>query len=88
MAHKKGGGSTGNGRDSHGQRLGIKVYGGQFARAGSIIVRQRGSKFVAGKNAKMGKDDTIFSLVNGLVFFDFLNKEKKRVNISPLAQKV
>ncbi len=83
MAHKKGGGSTSNGRDSHGQRLGIKVYGGQFARAGSIIVRQRGTKFIPGKNTKQGKDDTIFSLTNGTVFFDFAAKDKKRVNIIP-----
>ena len=69
MAHKKGQGSVKNGRDSQGQRLGVKLYGGQEAKAGSIIVRQRGTAIKVGTNVKLGKDDTIFSLVEGIVTF-------------------
>ena len=69
MAHKKGLGSTRNGRDSNSQRLGIKAYGGQFVTAGSIIVRQRGTRFFPGPNVGKGKDDTLFSLVDGKVAF-------------------
>ena len=69
MAHKKGGGSSRNGRDSESKRLGVKTYGGQEISAGSIIVRQRGSKFEAGFNAGIGKDDTIFALIDGKVEF-------------------
>jgi large subunit ribosomal protein L27 len=69
MAHKKGAGSTKNGRDSNPQYLGVKAYGGQFVTAGSIIIRQRGSKFVPGHGAKMGRDDTIFALTDGSVEF-------------------
>ncbi len=69
MAHKKAGGSTSNGRDSHGQRLGVKKYAGEVVRAGHILVRQRGSKIRAGQNVAMGKDDTLFSLINGVVKF-------------------
>ncbi|HEX8341862.1 MAG TPA: 50S ribosomal protein L27 [Tepidisphaeraceae bacterium] len=69
MAHKKGGGSSKNGRDSNPQYLGVKVYGGQSVKAGSIILRQRGTKFVPGFNAGSGKDDTIFSLIDGTVEF-------------------
>jgi large subunit ribosomal protein L27 len=82
MAHKKGQGSTHNGRDSHSKRLGVKRYGGQVVSAGSIIVRQRGAKFVAGKNVGTGRDWTLFALVDGKVFFD---QESRRVNIAPLA---
>jgi large subunit ribosomal protein L27 len=69
MAHKKGAGSTKNGRDSNPQYLGVKAYGGQFVTAGSIILRQRGTKFVPGFNTKLGKDDTIFALLDGNVEF-------------------
>lgn len=69
MAHKKGAGSTKNGRDSNPQYLGVKAYGGQFVIAGSIILRQRGTKFVPGFNTKLGKDDTIFALTDGKVEF-------------------
>jgi len=69
MAHKKGGGSTKNGRDSNPQYLGVKAYGGQFVTAGSIILRQRGTTFRPGFNAGLGKDDTIFALVDGKVEF-------------------
>ena len=67
MAHKKGGGSSTNGRDSHGQRLGVKRFGGQLVNAGTIIVRQRGTKHRAGENVAQGKDDTLFALVTGYV---------------------
>jgi large subunit ribosomal protein L27 len=70
MAQKKGGGSTRNGRDSEGKRLGVKVYGGQSVSAGSIIVRQRGTKFHPGPNVGIGKDHTLFALVDGRVQFD------------------
>jgi len=74
MAHKKGQGSTRNGRDSNSQRLGIKAGGGQLVSAGSILVRQRGTKWHPGKNVKRGKDDTLFALVNGIVTFRSANK--------------
>ena len=70
MAHKKGQGSTRNGRDSNSQRLGIKAYGGQTVRAGSIIVRQRGTKFHPGRNVGIGRDDTLFALADGIVTFE------------------
>lgn len=69
MAHKKGQGSTKNGRDSHSQRLGLKVGSGQLVTAGSIIVRQRGTKWAAGKNVGRGNDDTLFALIDGIVTF-------------------
>lgn len=70
MAHKKGQGSTRNGRDSNSQRLGIKAYGGTLVRAGSIIVRQRGTKFHPGRNVGIGRDDTLFALTDGIVTFE------------------
>lgn len=76
MAHKKAGGSTSYGRDSQGQRLGVKLYSGEYARTGSIIVRQRGSKIRAGKNVKMGSDDTLYSICDGVVSFS--NKKVRR----------
>jgi large subunit ribosomal protein L27 len=82
MAHKKGQGSCRNGRDSVSKRLGVKEYGGQFVTAGSILIRQRGTKFVAGKNVGTGRDWTLFALVDGQVFFD---KGSKRVNVTPVA---
>jgi len=75
MAHKKAGGSTTNLRDSKGQRLGVKLFGGQFARAGAIIVRQRGSRYFAGVSTKKSKDDTIFAIKDGFVQF----KKKKKL---------
>jgi large subunit ribosomal protein L27 len=81
MAHKKGQGSSRNGRDSVSKRLGVKRYGGQLVSAGSILVRQRGAKFVAGKNVGTGRDWTLFALVDGKVFFD---QASKRINIAPL----
>jgi large subunit ribosomal protein L27 len=82
MAHKKGQGSVRNGRDSVSKRLGVKRYGGQVVTAGSIIIRQRGSKFVAGLNVGTGRDWTLFALVDGKVAFD---KGSRRVNIVPAA---
>ena len=82
MAHKKGQGSVRNGRDSVSKRLGVKRYGGQIVSAGSILVRQRGTKFVAGQNVGTGRDWTLFALVDGKVAFD---KNGRRVNIKPEA---
>jgi len=79
MAQKKGGGSTRNGRDSEGKRLGVKVYGGQAIRAGSIIVRQRGTQFHPGPNVGMGKDHSLFSLVDGKVAFRVGGQHNRRI---------
>ncbi|MBI4679371.1 MAG: 50S ribosomal protein L27 [Elusimicrobia bacterium] len=84
MAHTKAQGSTSNGRDSHGQRLGIKRYGGQRVLAGGIIVRQRGTPFLPGANVGRGKDDTLFAKADGVVAFDYAYKNKKRVNVLPV----
>lgn len=78
MAHKKGGGSSRNGRDSHSQRLGVKEFGGQFVTAGSILVRQHGSKFVAGQNVGTARDWSLFALKDGQVKFD---RNGRRINI-------
>jgi large subunit ribosomal protein L27 len=85
MAHKKGGGSSRNGRDSAGKRLGVKRYDGQRVSAGTIIVRQRGSTFYPGENVKMGRDYTLFSLVEGFVKFERDSRVKKRVSVYPEA---
>ncbi|XP_010556287.1 PREDICTED: 50S ribosomal protein L27, chloroplastic [Tarenaya hassleriana] len=82
-AHKKGAGSTKNGRDSPGQRLGVKIFGDQVAKPGSIIVRQRGTKFHAGKNVGLGKDHTIFSLIDGVVKFEKFGPDRKKVSVYP-----
>ena len=82
MAHKTGGGSTTNGRDSNGQRLGVKRYGGQVVLSGNILVRQRGTKILPGLNVGRGKDDTLFATTNGVVMFD-VRHGQKRVNIVP-----
>ena len=84
MAHKKGAGSSKNGRESHSKRLGVKVYGGQSAQAGSIIVRQRGTKHHPGKNVGIGRDHTLFALVNGKVVFKKGLKDRSYVSIEPL----
>ena len=81
MAHKKGVGSSRNGRDSQGQRLGVKAFGGEFITAGSIIIRQRGTKIHPGNNVKKGKDDTLFSVVDGIVKFERLGKTRKKVSV-------
>jgi large subunit ribosomal protein L27 len=86
MAHKKAGSSTRNGRDSNSQRLGVKAYGGQFVTAGSIIVRQRGTQFLAGANVGMGRDRTIYSVADGQVAFTRKGKDKKVISVNPLSQ--
>ena len=81
MAHKKGQGSTRNGRDSNSQRRGVKVFGGQTIHAGSIIVRQVGTKIHPGNNVGIGKDYTLFSLINGIVKYERLDKTRKKVSV-------
>ncbi len=81
MAHKKGVGSSKNGRDSNPQYLGVKLYGGQFAKAGSIIVRQRGTKVKPGQNVGVGNDHTLFALIDGTIKFDTKAKGKKFVSV-------
>jgi large subunit ribosomal protein L27 len=83
MAHKKGGGTSRNGRDSAGKRLGVKTFAGEQVIAGSIIVRQRGTKFHTGDNVGIGRDHTIYSLIDGVVRFDYARKDVKRVNVDP-----
>lgn len=85
MAHTKAQGSSSNGRDSHGQRLGVKRYGGQTVLAGSVLVRQRGTKILPGENVGRGKDDTLFAKVGGVVTFEWAKKDKKRVSVYPAA---
>ena len=84
MAHKKGGGSSRNGRDSNAQRLGVKRYAGQFVLSGNILVRQRGTRIKPGLNVMVGKDDTLFATSDGVVMYDIV-KGRKRVNIVPQA---
>jgi large subunit ribosomal protein L27 len=83
MAHKKGQGSTRNGRDSNGQRRGVKVYGGQMARAGHILVRQVGTRVHPGKNVGMGRDFTLFAKIDGIVRYERVGKDRKQVHIFP-----
>lgn len=83
MAHKKGQGSTQNNRDSAGRRLGVKKFGSEFVRAGNIIIRQRGTKIHAGANVGLGKDHTIFALVDGVVSFSRKDKNRKKVSVIP-----
>ena len=84
MAHKKAGGSSRNGRDSKGQRRGVKVFGGETVRAGNIIIRQLGTRIHPGRNVGMGRDFTLFALIDGVVNYDRLDRERKRVNIVPV----
>ncbi len=85
MAHKKGVGSSDNGRESHSKRLGVKLFGGQFAKAGNIIVRQRGTKHHPGNNVGMGKDHTLFALTDGIVRFKKRRNNKSYVYIEPVS---
>ncbi|HMQ81211.1 MAG: 50S ribosomal protein L27 [Ignavibacteria bacterium] len=87
MAHKKGLGSTKNGRDSNSQRLGVKRFGGELVSAGSIIVRQRGTKFLPGLNTGLGKDDTIFATITGHVKFTNQTRLKKKISVLPAESK-
>lgn len=83
MAHKKGGGSSRNNRDSNAQRLGVKKFGGEYVSAGSIIVRQRGTRIYPGNNVGKGKDDTLFATSDGFVTFEWARGKKKQVSIYP-----
>jgi large subunit ribosomal protein L27 len=85
MAHKKGGGSTRNGRDSNAQRLGVKRFGGEQVIAGNIIIRQRGTRFHPGAGVARGNDDTLYALVDGVVEFQNFDKRRKRVSVLPAA---
>ncbi|MGP1382132.1 MAG: 50S ribosomal protein L27 [Thainema sp.] len=83
MAHKKGTGSTRNGRDSNSKRLGVKRYGGENVLAGNILIRQRGTKFHPGVNVGRGSDDTLFALVDGVVTFERKGKDRKKISVYP-----
>ena len=83
MAHKKGGGRSSNGRDSHSKRLGVKKYGGEAVRAGGIIVRQRGSRIKPGTNVGMGKDYTLFATADGFVRFEYIRGGRKQASVYP-----
>ncbi len=85
MAHKKGTGSTRNGRDSRAQRLGVKRYGGQVVKAGNILVRQRGTRVHPGNNVGRGNDDTLFALIDGIVTFEYKTKSRRKVSVYPVA---
>ncbi len=86
MAHKKGVGSSRNGRDSNAQRLGIKRFGGETVKAGNILVRQRGTKFHPGNNVGKGSDDTLFALVDGVVSFERKDRERLKISVHPASQ--
>jgi len=88
MAHKKGVGSSDNGRDSKSKRLGVKLFGGQYAKAGNILVRQRGTRFHAGKNAYLGKDFTIHAMVDGIVSFTKAKEDRTWVSVTPKMEEV
>ena len=85
MASKKAAGSTRNGRDSHSKRLGVKRFGGEVVRPGTIIVRQRGTKFHLGNNVKMGRDFTIYSVIDGQVKFERISKDRTKISVYPAA---
>jgi len=85
LAHKKAGGSSSNGRDSAGRRLGVKRFSGQGVNSGTILVRQRGTKILPGNNVGKGKDDTLFAKISGTVSFEWVSKDKKRVSVYPPA---
>ena len=85
MAHKKGGGSTRNGRDSQSKRLGVKRYAGQIIKGGTIIVRQRGTRIHPGNNVGCGRDHTLYALIDGIVTFEMLDKKRKKVSVYPAA---
>jgi large subunit ribosomal protein L27 len=87
MAHKKGGGSSRNGRKSEAKRLGVKKFGGEYVIPGNIIVRQRGTRIHPGLNVGIGKDDTLFATAEGVVFFDYRRGGTKRVNVMPIETK-
>jgi len=86
MAHKKGGGSSRNGRDSQSQRLGVKVFSGQRVRSGNILVRQRGTRIKPGKNVDVGKDDTLFATIDGIVIYQTIRDDRTMVSVLPSEQ--
>jgi large subunit ribosomal protein L27 len=86
MAHKKGGGSSRNGRDSQSQRLGVKKYGGERVLSGNILVRQRGTRIKPGRNVDIGSDDTLFATANGVVVYENLRDDRKRVSVVPVEE--
>jgi large subunit ribosomal protein L27 len=86
MAHKKGGGSSRNGRDSQSQRLGVKKYGGEKVLSGNILVRQRGTRIKPGRNVDVGRDDTLFATANGVVVYENLRDDRKRVSVIPVEE--
>jgi large subunit ribosomal protein L27 len=88
MAHKKGGGSTRNGRDSNAQRLGVKKYAGEHVLSGNILVRQRGTRIKPGRNVDIGKDDTLFAIAEGVVVFATLPNGQKMVSVDPVVETV
>ncbi len=88
MAHKKGGGSSRNGRDSQGQRLGVKKFGGQVVRSGNILVRQRGTRIKPGKNVGLGRDDTLFATADGVVVYETVRDDRKRVSVLEVSEVV
>lgn len=88
MAHKKGGGSTRNGRDSNAQRLGVKKFAGEHVLSGNILVRQRGTRIKPGRNVDIGKDDTLFAIAEGVVVFATLPNGQKMVSVDPVAETV
>ena len=87
MAHKKGGGSSVNGRDSQGQRLGVKRFGGQLVNAGTILIRQRGTRHKPGLNVSRGKDDTLFALITGVVLFENKGQDGRYISVLPVETK-
>ena len=84
MAHKKGGGSSRNGRDSQSQRLGVKKYSGEIVKSGNILVRQRGTHIKPGENVGLGKDDTLFALIDGIVVYEIIRDDRRRVSVKPV----
>ena len=86
MAHKKGGGSSTNGRDSHGQRLGVKRFSGQLVTSGSILIRQRGTRYKAGRNVARAKDDSLFARIDGIVRFEDKGKTGRFISVLPVAE--
>ena len=88
MAHKKGGGSSRNGRDSQGQRLGVKKYGGEIVRSGHILVRQHGTHIKPGLNVGVGTDFTLFAEIDGVVVYELIRDDRKRVNVMPVEETV
>jgi large subunit ribosomal protein L27 len=86
MAHKKGGGSSRNGRDSQSQRLGVKKYSGEIVRSGNILVRQRGTRIKPGVNVKVGTDDTLFAVIDGIVVYETVRNGRKMVSVMPVEE--